>query len=593
MGIVSEDIASVRQGVDLVALIAEHTEVKRSGSQWMARCPMHGERTPSLSISQQKGVYYCFGCQRSGDAITFVQEIEGLDFAAAVEALAGRAGIEIRYTSKDESAARSRRRRLIEAATAAAEHYHSCLRGSDAAASATRSYLAERGYSDEIVSQWRIGWAPAGRDRLARHLSLSDAELLDSGLGTISDSGRQQDFFRSRVMFPIRDERGDTVGFGARVMPGADGPKYLNTSNRAKIYDKSKVLYGLHEHRQEIVRAASAVICEGYTDVIGCAAAGVSTAVATCGTALTEQHMALLARFSAQRLVLAFDADKAGGAAAERVYVWERQFGLQISVADLPAGSDPGDLARRDPQQLHKALADAVPMLQFRVDRSLAAADMSTIEGRARAAEQAGAVAAEHPDPLVRDPHLVRIADECRVDSGTLRGRFSTKQSHRRSDGDSRAQHSDGPEDHALRLAVHRPEETLSVLHPSMFAETPHHRAAYGALVAANGDLVAAAERLDEDSASVLRRAAASGDVDDPDDALIGVTRLTAQRAMSDLSRMVSGSNDETLRRQCADSVKWLSVQTGRLRDRHTRQQAIKDMLKWLAEYNGDEGNSQ
>ena len=170
------------------------------------------------------------------------------------------------------------------------------------------------------------------------------------------------------------------------------------------------------------------MVCEGYTDVIGCAEAGIELAVATCGTALTEEHVRLLKRFSANRLVLAFDADAAGAAAAGRVYAWERKFELEVLVADLPAGRDPGDLARTDPDALHRAVEKAVPLLQFRVDRALVGADLSTIESRARSAERAVTVVNEHPDPMVRDPHVMKIAGQCRVDprpSAPLRGRGS------------------------------------------------------------------------------------------------------------------------------------------------------------------------
>ncbi|MYJ42132.1 MAG: DNA primase, partial [Acidimicrobiaceae bacterium] len=257
MGIMADDIARVRAATDIVAIIGEHTEIKRSGRQWMARCPLHGERTPSLSVSPDKGVYYCFGCQRSGDVITFVQEIEGLDFGGAVEMLAGRAGIHLHYTSRDESAARSRRRRLLEAVARARDFYHQrLLDGRDAGPA--RNYLRSRGYDSDLVRRWKIGWAPAHGEILAHHVGLSDDDLRDSGLGRINDRGSQYDFFRGRILFPINDERGDTVGFGGRVMPGVDGPKYMNTSTEAKTYNKSRVLYGLHEHRKEIVKAGRA-----------------------------------------------------------------------------------------------------------------------------------------------------------------------------------------------------------------------------------------------------------------------------------------------------------------------------------------------
>ena len=589
MGILADDIAKVRAATDIVAIIGEHTEIKRSGRQWMARCPLHGERTPSLSVAPDKGVYYCFGCQRSGDVITFVQEIEGLDFAGAVEMLAGRAGIRLRYTSRDEGAARSRRQRLLEAVAKAGDFYHQrLLDGRDAGPA--RTYLRSRGYDGDLVRRWRLGWAPDGWDHLVRHLGLPDDDLRDSGLGFVNRGGRQQDFFRGRILFPITDERGDTVGFGGRVMPDAEGPKYLNTSADARTYDKSKVLYGLHEHRRQIVKAGRAVVCEGYTDVIGCAEAGIELAVATCGTALTSDHVRLLKRFSANRLVLAFDADAAGAAAAGRVYAWERQFELEVLVADLPEGKDPGDLARSDPAELERAVRDSVPLLQFRVDRALAGADLSTIESRARSAERAVAVVNEHPDPMVRDPHVVAIADRCHVDPDHLR-RFAAGGAGlsraRPTNGEwDRASSSDGrltPEDEALQLAIHRPEEVEVRLHATLFGD-PVHREAFEAL-ADEGGVVAASDRVSQPAAQLLHRLAVDAGRATVEDVLARVARLSAARAMNALRRTAASAADAALRQQCSASVVWLKSQSERLDEKTTRAEALAGLLPWLIDY--------
>ncbi len=586
MGIVADDIAKVRAATDIVAIIAEHTEIKRSGRQWMARCPLHGERTPSLSVAPEKGVYYCFGCQRSGDVITFVQEIEGLDFAGAVEMLAGRAGIHLRYTSADESAARSRRSRLLEAVAKARDFYHQrLLDGRDAGPA--RNYLRSRGYDGDLVRRWKLGWAPDGWDRLARHLGLSDEDLRDSGLGLVNSRGGQYDFFRSRVLFPIVDERGDVVGFGGRVMPGADGPKYLNTSTDATTYDKSRVLYGLYEHRKQIVKAGQAVVCEGYTDVIGCAEAGIELAVATCGTALTEEHVRLLKRFSADRLALAFDADAAGAAAAGRVYAWERKFELEVLVADLPAGQDPGDLARTDPDALHRAVEKAVPLLQFRVDRALAGADLSTIESRARSAERAVTVVNEHPDPMVRDPHVMKIAGQCRVDPDHLR-RFAAggpSMAPRLDDGGNATAAVDRltPEDEALQLAIHHSAEVTNSLHATLFGD-PVHREAFKALMD-EGGVVAASDRVSPQAARLLHRLAVDAGTATVDDVLARVARLSARRAMNDLRRTAASADDAALRQQCSLSVAWLKSQSERLDERTTRTEALAVLLPWLIEH--------
>ena len=586
MGIVADDIAKVRAATDIIAVISAHTEIKRSGRQWMARCPLHGERTPSMSVSPDKGVYYCFGCQRSGDVITFVQEIEGLDFAGAVETLAGRAGIHLRYTSRDEGATRSRQKRLLEAVAKARDFYHQRLLDGRGAGPA-RNYLRSRGYDGGLVRRWKLGWAPDGWDRLARYLGLSDEDLRDSGLGFVNRGERQQDFFRARVLFPIADERGDVVGFGGRVMPGADGPKYLNTSADAKTYDKSRVLYGLHEHRRQIVKEAQAVVCEGYTDVIGCAEAGIELAVATCGTALTEEHVRLLKRFSADRLVLAFDADAAGAAAAGRVYAWERKFELEVLVADLPAGRDPGDLARTDPDALHRAVEKAVPLLQFRVDRALVGADLSTIESRARSAERAVTVVNEHPDPMVRDPHVMKIAGQCRVDPDHLR-RFAAggpSMAPRLDDGGNATAAVDRltPEDEALQLAIHRSAEVANSLHATLFGD-PVHREAFKALMD-EGAVVAASDRVSPQAARLLHRLAVDEGGAAVDDVLARVARLSARRAMNDLRRTAASSEDPSLRQQCSLSVAWLKSQSERLDERATRTEALAGLLPWLIEH--------
>ncbi len=586
MGIVADDIAKVRAATDIVAIISEHTEVKRSGRQWMARCPLHGERTPSLSVSPDKGVYYCFGCQRSGDAITFVQEIEGLDFAGAVEMLAGRAGIQLHYTSRDESAARSRRKRLLEAVERARDFYHQrLLDGRDGGPA--RHYLRSRGYDGDLVRRWKLGWAPDSWDVLARHLGLSDDDLRDSGLGFVNRGGRQQDFFRGRVLFPIDDERGEVVGFGGRVLPGADGPKYLNTSTDARTYDKSRVLYGLHEHRRQIVKEGQAVVCEGYTDVIGCAEAGIELAVATCGTALTEDHVRLLKRFSAGRLVLAFDADAAGAAAAARVYAWERQFKLEVLVADLPAGRDPGDLGRSDPDELKRAVQDAVPLLKFRVDRALAGADLSTIESRARSAERAVSVVNEHPDPMVRDPSVVAIAERCHVDPDHLR-RFASggpSMAPARGDGPegAGAEQRLTPEDEALQLAIHRPEEVAGQLHETLFGD-PVRREAFKALTE-HATVAAASDFVSPQAAQLLHRLAVDEGTAAIGDVLARIARLTSRRAMNDLRRTAASADDPALRQQCSVSLAWLKSQTERLEERGTRTEALADLLPWLVEH--------
>jgi DNA primase len=422
VGIVDEDIGRVREATDIVAVISQYTQLKRSGTQWQGLCPFHTEKTGSFYVNAEKGVYRCHGCQVGGDVITFIREKEQLDFAGAVEWLANRAGVTLRYTDKDEGEGRKRQARLFEITERAAEWYHQRLRSSPDAKEA-RAYLRSRGFDADEVAHFRIGWAPDSWDAMARALRINKVDLEATGLGFQNKAGRLQDFFRARILFPIMDERGRVIGFGGRKLPGADGAKYQNSRDNA-LYHKSKALYGLNWAKADAVNANEMVVCEGYTDVIGFARAGVPRAIATCGTSLTEDHVKMIRRFT-RRLVLAYDADEAGQAASERVYAWEQAHDIEVAVVALPEGTDPDELAQSSPETLRQAVAEARPFLAFRVDRVLGGADMRTPESRARAADAALAVVAEHPDDLVRDQYVMQVADACRVDAGLLRDRLA------------------------------------------------------------------------------------------------------------------------------------------------------------------------
>ena len=424
MGIHDEDVARVREATDIVAVIGEYVQLKRVGRRWQGLCPFHAEKTPSFSVNAEMGVYHCFGCKVSGDAITFLREVEHADFVEAVERLAGRSGITLRYTSPGEGADRQKRGKLTEALEQAVEWYHKRLLTA-ADAGPARGYLRHRGYDGDVVRQYKLGWAPDDWDALATGLGVGTDKgvaaqvFSDSGLGFRNKGGRIQDSFRARLLFPIFDPSGKPVGFGGRVLPGGDGPKYKNSVDNA-VYRKSRVLYGLNWAKQDIVNAGEVIVCEGYTDVIGFAQAGIARAVATCGTALTEDHVRVLRRF-APRIVLAFDADSAGQTAAERFSQWEHAFELEVAVADLPPGADPGDLAQSDPERLVAAVSDAVDFMDFRINRVLGEADLSSVKGQVRAGERAARLVAEHPNPEIRDKYLVEVADRCSVNADHLR----------------------------------------------------------------------------------------------------------------------------------------------------------------------------
>ncbi|HYF46501.1 MAG TPA: toprim domain-containing protein, partial [Acidimicrobiales bacterium] len=508
-----------------------------------------------------------------------VRELEHLDFVGAVEHLAARAGIQLRYTDKSESKERQRRARLIDAMAKAVEWYHDrLLTGADA--KRARGYLRSRGHDGEIVRQYKIGWAPDEWDALAKALKLPDDVLRDTGLGFLNRRNRQQDAFRARILFPIFDAQGDPVAFGGRKLPDADGPKYKN-SPETPIYHKSKVLYGLNWAKNGIVEANEAILCEGYTDVIGFGLAGVPRAVATCGTALTEDHIRTLKRF-ATRVVLAFDADAAGQAAADRIYEWERTYEIDVAVAALPAGADPGDLARSDPAALALAVKDARPFLGFRVDRVLASADLRSAEGRARGAEHALEVVREHPSDFVRDQYLMEIADRCRIDVARLRERLAGARPLPRPRADDRPRprrDRNTPELEALRLALNDPEAVADHLDEVLFTDELHVRA-FRAL-ASTATVHDAIEAAGPEVGELLQRLAVEESDAEPGDVIARLLEAAAARAIADLEAEMRTADDPL---GYAPVMGWIKLRTQELREPATALGAADQLLAWLVE---------
>ncbi len=412
MGILEEDIARVRAASDFVAIAAEYIALKRVGRNYSGLCPFHSEKSPSFNISADKGVYFCQGCGAKGDVITFVRELEHLDFAGAVERLAGKANLTLHYDTEAMSRDRTRRVTLLEAMESATSWYHDrLLRAPDAGPA--RSYLRSRGYDGDAIRSFRLGWAPEGWDTLCKALRLPTDVARDTGLGYLNKIGKVNDFFQSRILFPIFDASGAPIAFGGRKMPDAEGPKYKNSAE-SKLYSKSRTLYGLNWAKNGIVNAGEVIVCEGYTDVIGFHRAGLARAVATCGTSLAEEHFKTLKNF-ARRIVLAYDADKAGQNAAEKFYAWEKIYEIDIFVVSLPDGADPADLARTNPELLKEAVTNARPFLAFRIERLMAAANLRTPEGRARAFELAADAVMAHPNALVREQYLKELAGRCQI----------------------------------------------------------------------------------------------------------------------------------------------------------------------------------
>jgi len=609
-------VARVRAATDIVALISEHVGLKRQGTRWVGLCPFHQEKSPSFSVNAELGVFYCFGCQRSGDAITFVRDTEHVDFVEAVRRLADRSGVTI---TEDSAAAADRQRRapLFSALERAVAFYHERLLSAPDAGLA-RDYLRSRGYDGDTVRAFQLGWAPDEWDALARHLKVADAVLADSGLGFVNRRGRQQDAFRARVVFPIFDPSGRPIALGGRILPppagsdpGASGPKYKN-SQEGPVYSKRRTLYGLNWAKKDVIEHGEVIVCEGYTDVIAFFQAGLPRAVATCGTALGEEHFRLLRNF-AKRVVLAYDADAAGQAGAGRVYEWERHHEIDVAVAALPAGSDPADLARTAPDRLRAAVAEAQPFLRFRVERVLADAELSTAEGRAKAAEVALAAVAEHPNELVRDQYLMSVADRCRLDAASLRpvlerlvrqgppAQVDTARGARRGPADEapvqpatpaasgngrgpRRQGSDAMRAglEALRLAVHRPELVAHRLESVLFVD-PVQRAAFDVLAEADDvhDALAVAERGEAQVGQLLRRLMVEEPSADADDVIMQLVRIASRRALADVEAQARLSPDDLpeLARVAASVRRDLED----LEDPDAGAAATDRLLAWLA----------
>ncbi len=415
MAYARDDIDAVRDKTDLVELASEITKVRRSGRSTMAVCPFHSEKTPSLSIDGARGLYHCFGCGKSGDVYRWVQETQGLEFAEAVEFLARRAGVTLKV-DPEAAKRRTNRERLVEAMEAAVAFYTRRLKAAPDAGPA-RSYLRGRGYDSDVVDRFSLGYSPTHWDELVRHLregGVRDDTMITTGLASRSSKGGLIDRFRGRVMFPIFDVRGDAVGFGARVLDG-DGPKYLNSSE-SPIYHKSRLLYGLNWAKSDIVRADTAVVVEGYTDVIAMHLAGMPIAVATCGTALGEDHLDLLRRFS-ERVVFAFDADEAGVGAALRGFDRSVPGDLDLRVAMLPDGKDPADVvAAGEVERLRLAVEQSQPLLKVRIESELGKYDLTEPEARAKAIRSAAEIIALHPDPVTRHEYAVMVSRDTGVE---------------------------------------------------------------------------------------------------------------------------------------------------------------------------------
>jgi DNA primase len=420
----ADDIALVKERSSIEDVVREHVTLRPAGPGSMkGLCPFHDEKTPSFNIRPVVGAWHCFGCGEGGDVISFLQKVEHLTFAEAVERLAQKLGLELHYEdgfAPRDGESLGRRSRLLEAHRVAQEFYHRTLLESPEARKG-RDFLRERGFDSEAAKRFGVGFAPRGGEELSRHLrakGFTDDELTIGGLSGRGSRGLY-DRFRGRLVWPIHDITGDTVGFGARRLFDDDriAAKYLNTSE-TPIYKKSSVLYGLDAAKKAIAAERKAVVVEGYTDVMACHLAGVEGAVATCGTAFGVDHIKVLRRImrdeadlAPARVVFTFDGDAAGQKAAMRAFGEDQRWASQSFVAVAERGMDPCDLrlAKGDDAVRH-LVEDAVPMFEFAVRTTIARFDLSTAEGRVQGMRAAAPIVASIRDTSMRPEYTRTVA---------------------------------------------------------------------------------------------------------------------------------------------------------------------------------------
>jgi len=419
-GLDSRFLEQVRSRSDIVEVLGQYLDLKKAGKNYVGLCPFHPDRRPSLSVSPERQMFYCFACGAGGDVFTFVMKREGVSFAEAVRFLARRAGIPWpgRHLTPPEEARSRHRRRLLDALALAAEFFTARLMGGNEGEGA-RAYLVQRGISEETARRFELGYAPASWDALAKFLvrqGFTEQELADAGLVVPRESGGVYDRFRHRLIFPIWDVHGQVIAFGGRALDDTQ-PKYLN-SPESPVFQKGSSWYALHLARDAIRRDQKAVVVEGYMDVISAHQAGFRSVVASMGTAFTREQARVLQGYCSG-VVICYDADAAGQSATWRSLEILRDLGLRVYVASLPAGDDPDSLLRREGREaLARVLEGALPLVEFRLE--VAARQATTVEGKLQAVANIIPVLADLSSPVERETYVREAARRLAVSEGAL-----------------------------------------------------------------------------------------------------------------------------------------------------------------------------
>lgn len=419
-----EIVAQVLSANDIVDLLGGYIALKPSGGgRFKALCPFHNEKTPSFTVNRDRQNYYCFGCEKHGDAITFLSDHDGLSFVEALQHLADRAGIRLpKFTGRADDSD-SQRRELLEFSKAAAKHYRDLL-ANPMRGEPGRAYIAGRKFRPETINRFGVGFAPEDWHALtnhARQLKVHERVVESSGLARRGDRGDLHDFFRNRVIFPIKDVTGNVVAFGGRDL-GDSQAKYINSPENA-IYKKARTLYGLYEAREAIRESKRAILVEGYFDLLRCFDSGIENVVATCGTALTLDQAKLIRRYAPEVLVL-FDGDAAGVKAALRGIGILTTAGLTVRALALPDGHDPDDFIRaHGPETFLELAQGALDFISFYVEMQRDRA--GTIEGRTELAHEVFEIFTQIDDELRRDEYLKFLAKQLGLDPWSTRSQFA------------------------------------------------------------------------------------------------------------------------------------------------------------------------
>ena len=461
-------IAEIKSKLPAIDVVGETVALKRAGTVYKGLCPFHGEKTPSFIVTPERETWHCFGCGEHGDIFTFLMRRDGLEFREALQRLAEKAGVELSERTARED---RRKKRLREALEAAIAWYREVLLQAHQAEQA-RAYLVERGFTEATLDRFGLGYAPNTWEALTKRLrskGFSDQELGDAGLASPSTRGGVYDRFRGRIMIPIRDVSGRPIGFGGRIMPGAEGPKYLN-SPATPLFDKSRTLYGIDLAKGAIRREKLAVIVEGYTDVMAAHQAGFENVVASLGTALTAGQVELANRY-ADGVALAYDVDLAGEAATQRGLVEELQGVVsKVRVIRIPAGKDPDEYIQTDPEGWREAVASAEELLPYFMERAASEVDMRQAQGRSAYTRRMLDLLRRIPDRVEQDSYVPQLSRLAGIDERILRDELTRGPAPMpvRPADDGRR-----PDDEPQLGSFEREALTLLLLNPMLVAEVP------------------------------------------------------------------------------------------------------------------------